>query len=508
MHNLVDKIIAGFTPQELRKFKDFVSRNNGATDRSDLLVIDAIRRNEKEEVQSNASRQARKRIKVQLSRFAMIENTIYDETSEISSMIEMAKYLFRKNLYEEAWNYLVSAEEMAIRMEEYELLNFIYYVQISYSSNLSIGNVPLTSTVELLDKCDRNLSLAITDIRANSANAYLTHEISELFSKKLHVNMDQLVDAVLKKYDLDDNVYGSPKIYSKIVNLVCRALRSKQDYVKLKEYAMKSYYTMTERGLFSQVSYDFRVEVLRSVCSSTLRTKDYGTCATFLELYRSEVKNYELSKHDKYLYYRFLSGITTADFLMCTGKLQAAREQLLELNEHYFGNKQPLIHFMLRINLLTVYFKCREYGMCIKMINTIMQQDQKKILKAIGMGLEILLYTDIYVAMIHYDNDDKDFAHHTLQRTKRKYADVLKLSVSSREQLFIKILENLVNDASYVSSKKFASDHARFVKLREYVPGDKEYISFNAWLSSKLTGKTYYECFHELVNSKPVVSVV
>lgn len=181
MQNLIDKIISGFTPHEFRKFKDFVKRNDAAFERTDLKMIEAIRKSEKEAVQSNASRQARKRIKIQLSKFAMLENTIYDETSEINNLIEMAKYLFRKNLYEEAWNYLVTAEEKAIKMEEYELLNFIYYVQISYSSNLSIGNVPLTSTIELLDKCDRNLSLAITDIKANSANAFLTNEISELF---------------------------------------------------------------------------------------------------------------------------------------------------------------------------------------------------------------------------------------------------------------------------------------------------------------------------------------
>jgi hypothetical protein len=65
-----------------------------------------------------------------------------------------------------------------------------------------------------------------------------------------------------------------------------------------------------------------------------------------------------------------------------------------------------------------------------------MQQDQKKILKALGMGLEIIFYTDIYTAIIHYDNDDKDNASHLLQRTKRKYADILN-SPASKESSFL-----------------------------------------------------------------------
>jgi hypothetical protein len=499
MQNVVDKVISGFSAQELKKFKNFLQRNEGFN-RTDTKIVDEIRKGINDEKKSNASRQARKRLKIQLNKFALIENAQQDEISEINSLIEMAKYLFRKNLYEQAWHYLLTAEQMAIKLEEYELLNFIYYIQISYSSNMSIANVPVPSTLALLDKCEENLSLAITDIRANSAYAYLLNEISELFSKELYVDMDLLIDTVLKKYHLDDKIYDSPKIYSKIVNLVCRALRTKQDYEKLKEYSMKSYHTMSTRNMFEKISREFRIELMRSICSSTIRTKEYDTCETFWGNYSAAVEEYGNNQHDKYLYYFFLLNITSSDLMMCTNRLAVAREKLLNLNTLYGDNKQPLIHFMLRINLLAMHFKHQEYSTCIKIISIIMQQDQKKILKAIGMGLEIIFYTDIYTAIIHYDNDDKDYASHLLQRTKRKYADILNGPGSKREQIFIRILEKLINDPSYIGSKKFLADESKFSALKTYIPGDKEYISFNAWLASKRTNTPYYNCFLELVN--------
>ena len=139
----------------------------------------------------------------------------------------------------------------------------------------------------------------------------------------------------------------------------------------------------------------------------------------------ASVEEYKNNQHDKYLYYSFLMNITFSDLMLCTNRLSKARTTLLNLNEEYGDNKQPLIHFMLRINLLAMHFKRMEYSTCIKIISVIMQQDQKKILKAIGMGLEIIFYTDIYTSIIHYDNDDKDYASHLLQRTKRKYSDIL-----------------------------------------------------------------------------------
>jgi hypothetical protein len=39
-----------------------------------------------------------------------------------------------------------------------------------------------------------------------------------------------------------------------------------------------------------------------------------------------------------------------------------------------------------------------------------------------------------------------------------------------------------------------------FIELKEFIPGDYEYISFNAWIMAKANKTNYYECFLKLVS--------
>jgi hypothetical protein len=110
----------------------------------------------------------------------------------------------------------------------------------------------------------------------------------------------------------------------------------------------------------------------------------------------------------------------------------------------------------------------------------------------------MMLLTEIYGIILYYENDDIEYAWYLLNKIKRKYNLLLKQE-AKREQFFIRLLGKMINDASYLKSKRFISDHQQFVQMKDYEAGNKEYISLNAWLTSRLTGKSYYECFLEIV---------
>src|SRR5205085_639914 len=125
--------------------------------------------------------------------FIELENIKTDAISRIQNLIEVAQYLFGKNLYDHAWNYLIKAEQMATRAEEYELLNYIYYKQILYSHNIAVPPPQEFSIPRLLEKRNDNLSFARTDGNANAAYALLMHEMREVFSRQLYADIDLLV---------------------------------------------------------------------------------------------------------------------------------------------------------------------------------------------------------------------------------------------------------------------------------------------------------------------------
>lgn len=505
MKNTVDDIIRTFNKEEFREFKYFLNRQNNHThEREDLKILDYIRKNETDKITNKLSyHQTKNRLKRQLELFAAMENVRFENSSKIQGKVEMAKYLFRKNLHHHAWDYLLKAEQMATQAEEYELLNYIYYIQISYSYNIAISPPGTFSVPNLLDKRNLNLSSAKLDGDANAAYAMLINELRERFARQLNVDIDALVKTIFDHYGLDDKIiqHDNLKIYYKIVNIVCRALREKRDYENLKKYSINSYEIIKQykRDEQDSSSTEYMLNLLDMICIGALRSRDYENYELFQTLYAEEARKM-MASPDEFSYYDFIPAIDAADLYMCTNRLELARKSLLTVKKKYGSYTGSVrIYFLLRVNLIAMHFKSNEYQQCILLYNEIQTMGEKKILTERGFRLDLILLTDIYAAIFYYEIEDFDHAFYLISKLKRKYNTLLKTEDSQREISFIKILEKMVNDASYRKSKMFNKEVDKFIAMRAFDPGDNEYISLNAWLESKKTGRSYYACFLDLV---------
>lgn len=498
MKNSIDDVIRSFTRDELRQFKYFVKRNGNTDKQQDIAVINDIRK----EVafpgaRHNAYLQIRKRLKTALTQFALLENLKYDSASEINSLIEMSKYLFRKNLHEHAWNCLFKAEKLAITHEEYEFLDFIYQIQISYSSIVYMAGISEHNIPEMLKNRANNLSLAKMNGDAHAAYALLQHRISEQASNP-QSDTDAIIAGVLRTYNLDDKIYSNPKIYLRITQIVGKALHENKEFNRLKAYALNSYRIMSGNNMLQTFTIESVMEILFFIYTSAIKTRDYETCEKFLLLYEQHAQRQKV-QHDKYLNYSITHAVNSADLYLCTNRLNEAKDTMLAMYKKYSAQKSSAkIYFLLRINLLAIHFNCKEYKKCIRIYNDMMQQPSGRLLK-IG-GLEIVLFTEIYAAIIYYENDDADYAKDLLKKIRNRYAEPFNKGLLKRELMFIKIMENIINSELYLKKEAFEKHLNKFVSLKNYIPGDKEYISLNAWLISKARKRSYYECFLEQVN--------
>jgi hypothetical protein len=505
MKNTVDVIIQSLTKEEFREFKYFLGRrNNSSEEREDLKVLTMIRNGEGAPVENiPAYRQTKNRIKAQLEFFVEFENIKRDPISRIQNYIEAAKFLFYKNLHTHGWDYLRKAERLAEEMEEYGLLDHIYAIQISYTYNVAVSAPKELMVPRLLEKRKKNLSLSKTEGNANAANALLIHEIRRLFSEKLSANsanIEQLVNTILVDYELNDLPKERIRIYCKIVNIVCRGLRENRDYHNMKVYGINGYTFIKKKKMLNKVPVNYIMDLLDGICIAALRSKDYASYEKYQIIYAGEAQ--KLKAHpDEYSYYDFVPNIDAADLYLCTNKLKKAKESLMVIYKKYHNYHDSIrIYFLLRANLLAVSFAGKEYSLCVKLYHEIMNQDKRRILSEPGFRLDLIIYTELFGAIFYYENDDPDHAWHLLKGIKRKYAETLMLPESGREMMFIKVMEKMINDPSYKSNRSFVTECKSVLKMKEFVPGDNEYISLNAWLNSKLTGEDYYQCFLKLVN--------
>ncbi len=502
MKNITNEIIQSLSKQELREFKYFLcSGNNGTGNREDLKLLEHIRDGTESNYKNvNAAHQTKKRLKKKLEQFAILENLRHDSFSRLHSMTEMAKYLFRKNLHKQAWEYLIKAEQLAINAEEYYLLDYNYNIQLTYSYNIATHPPEGFSVPTLLRKKQDNKALAETDSNANAAYAHLIYELREQFSKQLSIDIDVLSGNILKQYHLTDNIYDNMlRIYCKIVNLVCRALREKREYRSLKNYAINSYKIIEKRKALNKIAPEFMIDLLDAICIASLRSKDYKTCEKYTSLYEIQAK--QMQAHpEEYSYYDFILHIDICDLCFCTNKLAEAEQAMLTAYKKYAHyTDSPRIHFLLRINLLAVLFACGRYDECIKIYNEIKTLNEKKILNEPGFRLEFILLTDINCILYHYEENDTEYALYLLEKIKRKYNVLLKTQDSKRERFFLTIVEKMIIRPTYIKTASFLADTRQFIKMKEFIPGDFEYISMGAWLNSKTTNTSYYDCFLEMV---------
>src|SRR5690606_32364084 len=142
------------------------------------------------EEHTNAIYQTRKRLKKQLEQFAVLDNLKHDEFSKILRYVEMAKFLFRKTLFGQAWSYLMKAERLAENAEEYQLLDQILDIQLAYSYNIVVPAPEGLLVPRLLEKRKRNLAYAMADGNFNAAYAQLIYEIRKKLSGKLALDID------------------------------------------------------------------------------------------------------------------------------------------------------------------------------------------------------------------------------------------------------------------------------------------------------------------------------
>jgi len=502
MKNVVEEMVAAFSRQELREFKYFLSAGEDkGENRKDLQLLDLIRAGQVPENKNrNADHQTRKRLKRKLEQFAVLENIRHDKFSRIHAMMETAKYLFRKNLHTQAWDYLLKAETLSKESDEYKLLEYNHDIQIAYSYNVATQPPAAFSIPHLLHRWEENRSLAALDTNANAAYALMVHELREQFSHSLSIDIDAVTNSILTRYGLNDHKYDNNlRIYCKIVNLVCRTLREKRDYERLKNYSIGSYKLIESKKIMHKVTGEFIIDLLDAICIGTLRSGDYKNCEKYTRLYDAQAQKM-MAHPEEYSYYDFIQHVGVSDLCLCTNRLDEAKESMQAAQRKYARYTDSIrISFLLRINLIAVYFSCGQTEYCIRLYNEIKHLPEKKILAEPGFRLELILFSDIYAVIFHLEEGEYEYAAYVLEKVKRRHAAILRKPESRREKLFISILERILNTPGYLKTEQFRREADQCISIREFIAGDFEYISFNAWLLSRLHNKPYYQCFLTLV---------
>ncbi|MBL4654193.1 MAG: hypothetical protein JKY33_00035 [Bacteroidia bacterium] len=494
----LERIIKSLSKDDTQNLKKYIIRKSKTLERKDILLFNLIASEDtipSKEIaekiygsyKKDAYHQLRKVLYTHIEDFVRQQNLENDETFLIMRYITLAKYMFSKNLSKIGWKYLLNAEEQAIKTEQFDLLNHIYYIQLEITYRQDAPEIS-----EIIEKREDNLSLATGDSNLNIVLNRLRCDIRTSRNKPLP-DLDQLIEKYLKKYNIKTKIYREPKLAFSIFLILAKPMMERKEYGSLELFLIKVFNELCEADAFKMHNHYHKLRILQVIINVKTKLRKFSEAEKFVEILKGELDKY--GKKHANLILTFAPPI--ADLYNYQGKIKEAIEVLEDIMDNPPYALTEIENINYQVNLATLYFQNKDYlaaqfgFLMIKKLDKIFEKK---------LGHFRYLIKCLTDCIIHFEVGDNAYVSEKCKYIKRKFKVQLKSTEYSREKTFLDILTKLYKKPQIVGDEDFQDAVNSFIKLKEFDLGEIEVISFNDWLKSKIEKREYYEVMLESLN--------
>ncbi|MDO1446051.1 hypothetical protein Q0590_07305 [Rhodocytophaga aerolata] len=498
-------IIHTLSTDELKELSQFISRQKQKRSRKDVELLKLLQQKNrytpKEIIQklypeesdnTMAYHALRKRLMRHLSDFILLKQTTHDSssTAAIMSLISLARYLLERQLYKMGWQYITKAEKLAADAEQYDLLNSIYNLQITYIASEHAPDLDM-----VLDKRNRNKLLADEDERATIASSLVSKKLNQVRLQGKELNFDEILEQTLQSYQLTQAVSRRPALLYKLITIARSAILVKKDFYSFEPYLISQYQKIESSQGFAQSQLPYKLNLLYMIAHVLYRNRKFTDSIQYLAMLRqqmtSDKKIYEQQLYPKYVLLLAANYVFTHQ----NAKAVALLEQFLSTSNTSYATRDIL---NAQLNLAFYYFQQEEYSKANKQLRTITHSDQwceKK------MGKEWVLKKNLSELIIQYEVGNDDLAMNKVRAIERSFVTLFKNPAYKNVQVYVQFIKQLLQNPSSATKEDFFQQvDSSFVFLPSKQE-DLQSMGFYAWLKSKMTKRNYYEVLLELANT-------
>ncbi len=500
--DLLQEIIHTFSPEEKKEFRNFLQRYqkkkpdktrelfqlfSGNTSPERSVVLKQLYPEDENLVAYHATR---KRLIRQLSEYIFLHHKKLDITSEgqAESLFSVARYLFDRTAEEAGWNFLRQAEELAAQSETYLLLNSIFSYQVEKS--LSEFSPPLA---DILTKKQHALERALEEDRANTAHQVIRHQLMEAMSKGKQIKMDQLIQKVLKTYQLTNILTERPRMMYNLVAIFRSAALAGKDFYSFEPYIIREYTSAEKKKVFNRYNHRYKVHMLYMISHVLYRNKKFREAEQYAEQLLESLMDYQKSQY--HLFYPRYCLLKSA-LLHYSGRPQEAIDLLKDFLKQKNFSTDKTSRLNVCLNLSTYYFQQEQYHSSITVFRTIQHSDRwlSKI-----MGREWVLKKDLIECINQFELGHNDLVESRIKYLLRNFRDLFELPLYQRVHVFLSLVAKLNRQPYLATSKEFREEVNNSFVFIETEKEDIQAMTFYAWLKGKMERRKYYEVLLELV---------
>ncbi|MBN4065965.1 hypothetical protein JYT51_01375 [Candidatus Amoebophilus asiaticus] len=432
----------------------------------------------------------RKTLFANIEEFISIECSKQQEIKRIFNYLVVAKYLFTKNLCNKGWQYLLKAERNAITIEDFELLNYIYHIQLE--------NTHLPDALHIIEidkKKEENIKLIKLEAPRNTFYHVLKYHMkidTKTDSPGNNVE-EEYIDKYLKKNNIDKALNANSQLYCEYVMERVLAMVDKNEFKKLAPFLASKYSNFVNNNVFNRRTHLQKLKFLEILCKTYLRIREFSEAKKYYRQLEEELWRYGKK------YYSLIVPYSTmmSDICFCTNRIDDGLEFLNHLSANPPYTLSEKDNVLLSMNLAGLYFGKKEYPNARKAILKIKFCD-KNIQKSFGRPILLIKYLSELI--IYFENCSKNYIDYKIKSINVIFADLLLTEKFYREKKFLYLIKKLNQRNSICTNTFFRKEIYNFINLKEIEPSTSEVISLNAWLRSKIDNRDYYRVYLEMIS--------
>ncbi len=482
--NAIQEILNTLNNDEFKSLEKFIKKRNKRKDVQNISLLNYYKNDDINKIKNqknNAHYAVRKRFYESLIQF--LANTTFEqnnsETNEALKYLIVSQYFLKNNLYKEAYQCLSKAENQALKLEQFNLLNEIYQIHIQYAYLNNFHNLN-----EYLVKYENNIILQQKEAKLNIAYSLLRKELDEIHRSKKIIDLNFLIKSTMKSVGIDLDSVLTYKSLNQILFIANEYASIHHNYSLIDEFVNKSYqFLESKKESVKNHLYD-HIQIVYFIVNYHFRNLKFRESLFFLE-------EMEKLMNEK-------KGIYQKTFEL--------RKQLLKaLNFHFSGKTEQAIDLIEKlIKSVSKTAKIEDLNELKLTLTMILgQKENKSAVKYLAqlnhsdawyekkMGMLWTIRKNMLEILIHTQNENIELALARISSFKRRYKKYLEEVKEKDVYNFALLIEKNLLKPEIINDKTYKISVQKLIENNQNK--DPFILSFLAWLDAKIYKKQVYE---------------
>jgi len=484
--DILNQLVAGLTKEQVRFFKMYMKGGMAYEDRKDMTLFDYMRRNgghyEDDKIAgklyANGEKNSFYRLKNRLLRDIACSLTVQhfdeDELMHALRLLALVRFHFTRNNMRLAHFYLRKAENEALKIENLEMLDFIFgeYIKLSHEMVNINPEIYINRRKENREK--------MTQLRAmDDVLAMVSYrmKITQNFSSGKNPVI-RLLEKTLKEFSADKKVLSSAALRFRMYHAVSHVLLQKRDYKALAEFLLKVHSDFEKENLFVRSNHDTKLQMLTYIVNALFKTGRYKESLFYAEKLLLGMNEFQRLHYDKYIFFYYNSLVINYS----KSDHDKAISILEEMKQNSKIKSSAFYEMFIYLNLAVVFFDKQDYHRSIRNLSKLYLLEGYK-----NADKSLRFKIGLAEMMIRVELKDFDVLEYKLRLVKKDFKSLLDSKENQRERDMLEVIESFMVEGKGAKYRKAMNAAGRILNDKSMgESSDSEVLNYRNWLSEKV----------------------